>query len=239
MNNKLCVIASKFNKDNGQISKDDLQKELQKIDFSESKIQKSDELQYFKCLHYIKYWLSQADDESLTLQFFALRTKLIYSNMGLIYDCLKKTNIKYDPDSMYSMAQLTLIKAVDAFDPWRGYKFSSYCCTAIFKSFIKLLYKHRINESSEFEKEFLEWDQSVNDQIMTITDIINLGLAGLSQSEEEILSYRFGVALKHYNPSKRYTLREISEFKQLSIERIRQLEEQALSKIRLHLSLGK
>lgn len=72
------------------------------------------------------------------------RKCLIEKNIGLAHmmakKCWEKTpSIRFyydDLDDLISTAKIAICTAADHFDPDRGYKFSTYCCQAIYKLLI-------------------------------------------------------------------------------------------------------
>ena len=66
-----------------------------------------------------------------------------------------------------------------------------------------------------------------------LSDELKTVLEKLPEREEKILRMRYGIGAK-----KQYTLRELGEIMGISRERVRQLEQQALGRIRSSQSIG-
>ncbi len=106
----------------------------------------------FKQLHYCGYRLSKIYKEAdsgrkskaaLKRQYNKwvdrynqIRTRLIEGNLGLVYDLIGRSRFEnLDRDEMSSEGMMALLRAADTFDPWRGYRFSTYACNAILRAF--------------------------------------------------------------------------------------------------------
>lgn len=69
------------------------------------------------------------------------RNELIEQNLGLVHACAKRFNGKgIDYDDLYSAGCLGLVKAIDRFDPDRGYQLSTYAVPVILGE-IRLLFR--------------------------------------------------------------------------------------------------
>lgn len=69
------------------------------------------------------------------------RNELIEQNLGLVHACAKRFSGKgIDYDDLYSAGCLGLVKAIDRFDPDRGYQLSTYAVPVILGE-IKLLFR--------------------------------------------------------------------------------------------------
>ncbi len=69
------------------------------------------------------------------------RNELIEQNLGLVHACAKRFSGKgIDYDDLYSAGCLGLIKAIDRFDPDRGWQLSTYAVPVILGE-IKLLFR--------------------------------------------------------------------------------------------------
>src|SRR5204863_7885212 len=65
-----------------------------------------------------------------------IRERLIQANLGLVYDLIGRSRFgSLERDEMSSEGMMALLRAVDTFDPWRGFRFSTYACNAILRAF--------------------------------------------------------------------------------------------------------
>jgi RNA polymerase sigma factor (sigma-70 family) len=108
---------------------------------------KDEELSYFRALHFVKYKMAlQLEWNRLTPRveslFYAIRNRIISANMGLIFGCIQrfspKSQSRITHNQMLSEGHKSIIKAADCFNPFRGYRFSTYACGAILREFARL-----------------------------------------------------------------------------------------------------
>ena len=64
-----------------------------------------------------------------------IREYIVEKNLGLIYSMFRRFNSPgQDEDDRLSEAMYGLCRAVERFNPWKGYRFSTYACNAIARS---------------------------------------------------------------------------------------------------------
>jgi len=251
---QIKCISEKFNRDQIQIFNSTESHEIflkpigltldpdRHKDFSKNaeRMSPTIERQHFEALHFIKYtvWrhLSLNQDASnLVRLFIILRNRIVCANTPLVYECVKIRRINIDIDALISCGQFILIRAVECFDPWRGYKFSTYACTAIIKQFGKMLANQSVSIENFDAPNIAEKKPTSNESgISDIRAIIHQ--VDLTEQEQHILSCRFGTHIHQFRNDKKHTLKEIAEFIPLSIERIRQIQNNALEKIRRYIA---
>jgi len=78
-----------------------------------------------------------------------LKLSLLTKNMGLVYDMISKSRFDLDYNDMQSDGTYALLRSLEAFDPWRGFRFSTYACNAILKAFSRLAQKEMRKVSTE------------------------------------------------------------------------------------------
>lgn len=59
------------------------------------------------------------------------KEQMVLANMGLIQMCMKRMNIRIDDEELFDVGVLALCKAVNTFDPSKGYQFSTYAAHLI------------------------------------------------------------------------------------------------------------
>ena len=170
------------------------------------------------------------------------KSLLVRSNMGLVCVMAKRTQITgLDYDDLISEGSMALLRSIEKFDVSRGFKFSTYACRAILKSFCRLagkIKKHRERFPTE-NNAVLErisngsdnGEQRHQEVVKTLTDILTNNLAGLSDVEQIIIRERFALS---GSPKKR-TLCEVAKMVSLTDERVRQIQNGALCKLRVFL----
>jgi RNA polymerase primary sigma factor len=221
------------------------------------RITPEEETELFKQLHYSAYRLSRlykAADRSLTPalkrayskwvdRYNQIRTRLIEGNLGLVYQLIGKTRFSnLDRDDMSSEGMMALLRAVDTFDPWRGFRFSTYACNAIIRAFSRaalLDTRRRSRIAGPYDVAFEKSDsqeQSHQDQKALFSErlqrILHLDNADLTDVEKTVMARRFP-----FGPGRiRQTLEEIGKMMRVSKERVRQIQLAAIAKLRAALA---
>ncbi|HNQ22339.1 MAG TPA: sigma-70 family RNA polymerase sigma factor [Phycisphaerae bacterium] len=163
-----------------------------------------------------------------------LRTYLVEQNLGLAYSMMKRFGAKdLDRDELRSEALWALMRAVDRFDPWRECRFSTYACNAIRRALVthwKKVGRYRrvfpAHHDGSYE-ELLERDEATDLYVERLQQVLEHNLGELTALEAKILNRRFPL-----DSSRRLTLQQIGDSIGLSNERVRQLQNRALGKLR-------
>jgi RNA polymerase sigma factor (sigma-70 family) len=179
--------------------------------------------------------------EMLTWYGWAMdaRAALVRANMALVLAMAKRTRIpNVEFSELISEGNMALLRAVEKFDVARGYKFSTYACRAILKGFNRLATKtgrYRQHFPKEFEPELerSDYDQKRHEMqreysVDAVREILVKNRARLSEVERTIVLERFAIASR----TKAKTLAEVGKMVGLTNERVRQIQNHALSKIR-------
>lgn len=168
-----------------------------------------------------------------------IRTRVVEANLGLVYDLIGRSRFDtLDRDEMTSEGMLALLRAADTFDPWRGYRFSTYACNAILRSFSRAALqdsKRRSkivgNYDTDFEKSDLP-ETVHSDQralfVERLGKILRLDNADLTDVEKTVLARRFPFE----DGRQRQTLEDIGKQMRVSKERVRQIQLAAIAKLR-------
>lgn len=174
-----------------------------------------------------------------------LREQIANTNLALVLAMAKRTRMsEVDFADLVSEGNMALLRAVDKFDCARGFKFSTYACRAILKAFSRQgmkLSKHRQRFPTDFDPKlersnFLEnkRDQLEKDAAEEVRRIVVENRADLSDIERTIIEHRFG--LEGRNDDERpMTLEQIGQIIGVTKERVRQIQNKALEKIRIEL----
>ncbi len=223
----------------------------------QGRLSREEELVLFKRLNYCGYRMSRMWDrfDRLTKaeqdrylkwyhQYTRIRERIIDANMGLVFDLLSRNRFKnVSFDELRSEGLMALLRASDTYNPWSGFRFSTYACNSILRSFSRVAVmesKRRHLWASSFEPSMAPADlfeEKHSDRMGLLGErlsaIINDKDAGLSDNERFVLSQRFP-----FQPNKRKaTLVTVGEAMKISKERVRQIQESALNKLRQLLSL--
>jgi len=171
-----------------------------------------------------------------------IRADLVHANLALVPAMAKRMNVPdVEFEEMISEGNMALLRSVDKFDVSRGFKFSTYACRAILTSFSFLARKARryrkyfpAQYSPEMEQgDHLAYTHEVgwHDSVNAVLEILSKNRAGLTALERTVVLERFGLQSR----GKGRTLSKIAKTVGLSTERVRQILDQALAKIRIAL----
>ncbi|MBL8880009.1 MAG: sigma-70 family RNA polymerase sigma factor [Phycisphaerales bacterium] len=179
------------------------------------------------------------------------RGEIVRVNVPLVLAMAKRTRITgVDFADLISEGNLALLRAVDKFDCARGFKFSTYACRAILKSFSRVAVRsarHRGHFPTEFDptlerSDFVERRRDIVERecVEDLKSILMNNLANLNDVEEVVIRARF--ALDEPSPEavelRGKTLEQVGEMIGVTKERVRQIQNKALSKLKLALEEG-
>jgi RNA polymerase sigma factor (sigma-70 family) len=171
------------------------------------------------------------------------RAQLARANLPLVLAMAKRTRLNgLDFNELVSEGNFALLRSVDKFDCARGFKFSTYACRAILKSFSRVAMRtsrYRGQFPAEFDpalekSDFV--DRKRNDLegqcVAEIRDILNHNRAALNDIERTVIRERFAIDATTL-PAKPKTLEQVGEIIGVTKERVRQIQNKALQKIRV------
>ena len=170
----------------------------------------------------------------------ALRSKAVGANMGLVLAMAKRVDYGgVEFTELISEGSMALLRATEKFDCSRGIKFSTYACRAILKGFsraAKQTYRNRNMFPVQWEPimEKDDWEgtkrrEAQQDWVEEVQTIIGRNLAELSDVELSVVGLRFSLDDADRKPM---TLKEVGARLGLTKERIRQIQNNALVKLR-------
>ncbi len=179
-------------------------------------------------------------------RFEHFREYLVRTNLALVLAMAKRTRLgDVDFAEIVSEGNMALIRAVDKFNVDRGFKFSTYACRAILKAFSRTALKssrHKSRFPVEFEPDMekSDWqdrrrDAVEEDCIDELKAIVKENLADLSHVEQTVIRRRFNWEQEEEHP---LTLEEVGRIIGVTKERVRQIQNKALAKIRSVLEEG-
>ena len=168
-----------------------------------------------------------------------IREHIVEKNMGLVYSMIARFGSRnLDEDDMISDALFALARAVDRFNPWRGYRFSTYACNVIARALMRRgkqesNYRKRfpVQHDVSFERPEKSPDDQTELYVERLHRALQHNLGELTELESRILAQRFPNQRED-----RLTFQEIGDAIGLSKERVRQIQNIALGKLREALS---
>ena len=178
------------------------------------------------------------------------REQIAETNLALVLAMAKRTRLSdVDFGDLVSEGNMALMRSVDKFDCERGFKFSTYACRAILKAFSRQGMKnarYRQRFPTEFDPAFEKSDHLevqrktfIEESAMEVKHIVLNNEADLSEVELSVLEHRFGVSdskSEITEPKRALTLEQVGQIIGVTKERVRQIQNKALEKIRIILN---
>jgi len=163
-----------------------------------------------------------------------IREHIFEKNLGLVYSMLGQYGAtRFDRDDLLSEAMLGLMRAVDRFNPSKGYRFSTYACNVIARALRRLgrreiKYQQRLQACYDVCPDWRERlpDTRTELYVERLQLAMEQNRAGLTRLETKIIAKRFPDDYRQ-----RLTFRKIGNIVGLSKERVRQIQNEALSKL--------
>lgn len=214
---------------------------------------RDDEQVLFKGLHACGYALAHLENGwsvgrhtgALKAIYSRILNELMKRNEALIYEMRNKTKISrsLDPDDVASEGYWALYRSVVKFDPWRGFRFSTYSCTSIRRGFVRLvrerqkqfeiiglMREHRTSSVFRPDKTSLV----IGIKIEQVMRALNDNRAGLNDRERFVIEQR----LLHHRDANTEILESIGKLFDVCRERVRQIEFNAVNKLRKSLGVA-
>jgi len=179
-------------------------------------------------------------------RFEHFREYLTRTNLALVLAMAKRVRLgDVDFAEVVSEGNMALIRAVDKFNVERGFKFSTYACRAILKAFSRTALKsnrYRTRFPVEFEPDLekSDWSDRRREQVEEecideLKTIVENNLADLSNVEQTVIKRRFNWQEQEETP---LTLEEVGKIIGVTKERVRQIQNKALAKIKAKMEEG-
>ncbi len=177
-----------------------------------------------------------------THRFMNARGQIVQANIPLVLAMAKRTRLGgLDFNELISEGNFALLRSVDKFDCSRGFKFSTYACRAILKSFSRVAMRtsrYRGHFPTEFDPSLEKSDfvdnkrgETESSCVDDLRDILARNRASLNDVEQTVIRERF--ALDAGAPAvKGKTLEQVGALIGVTKERVRQIQNKALAKIR-------
>ena len=175
----------------------------------------------------------------------ASRDQIVECNMGLVLAMLQTCWYRHvDQDDLISEGNLTLLRCVNQFDCSLGYRFSTFAGNAIRRS-LKYVAEKTVRHQLHFgvsldpgmepvDDRPAPYEEAESNAYADLLRILKGEQAFLTPAEQSVIQTRF-LRAQEVGPEAR-TFRNIGNTMGVSKERVRQLQGQALRKLRLVLS---
>ena len=206
-----------------------------------------EELTLFKAMHACACLLTspkdrkkqpQRNDTELEELYRRIQDYLFQANIGLVYEMRRRSKApRGDDDGLNSEGFWALYQAVRGFDPWRGFRFSTYACTSILRAFLLVARtesrrKDRIRQAMEHPNFTSRIVDEPNPEKELLFDRLTRAVTGpeadLTPTERFVIERRF-LQRPDTRPE---TLEAIGRMIKVSKERVRQIELAGLAKLR-------
>ena len=203
-----------------------------------------DEQELFRALHACAYRATRrpgrrgnsTKERSMWAKRWELiRDHVVERNMPLVHSMMGRFDARgLDHDDILSEAMFALVQAVERFDPWRGFRFSTYACLAIHRAMIrssKSTSRYRRLFPVQHDASFERPEEPANGDglhVERLRRVLDGNLGRLTDLESAILFKRFPRTREEC----RLTLQQIGKAVGLSKERVRQIQNEALGKLR-------
>ena len=172
------------------------------------------------------------------------REQIAETNLALVLAMAKRVRLgEGEYADLIGEGNMALMRSVDKFDCGRGFKFSTYACRSILKSFSRhgiKVSKHKQRFPVEFDPALEQGDgvatiraASERQDAAEVREIVESNRAELSDVEREVVMHRF--AFQGLDQGRAPTLAQVGRLIGLTKERVRQIQNQALAKIRMTL----
>ncbi len=176
-----------------------------------------------------------------------VRSQIVQFNLPLVLAMAKRTRLNgVDYNELISEGNIALLRSVEKFDCGRGFKFSTYACRAILKAFSRVAMR-----TSRYRGRFpVEYDPAMEksdyleikregveaDCVQELKRILLDNSADLNQVEQTVIKERFAIGKPAIGgkPDTK-TLEQVGSMIGVTKERVRQIQNRALQKIRVAL----
>lgn len=202
-----------------------------------------DELMLFKGLHTCAFRaarrpnglpIGMSERRVWARRWQIIREYIVEKNLGLVHLTIRRFRFQtLDEDDLMSEAMYGLGRAIDRFNPWKGFRFSTYACNVIARALLRRgkgesRYRRLfpVQHDSSYEKPSDLGDSRTELCLERLRRALDRNLGELTDLEATVLSHRFPM-----DREPRRTFQEIGCLVGLSKERVRQIQNIALQKL--------
>jgi RNA polymerase primary sigma factor len=170
-----------------------------------------------------------------------LRDRIAQFNLALVLAMAKRVRSSdLDFADLISEGNMALLRAIDKFNVSRGFKFSTYACRAILKAFSRIGVKqtqYRNMFPTDFDPALersdhqrRKFDGHEADCASEVRRLVLNNAAELTDVEQAVIHHRF--AINGPQDAAPLTLEQVGKLVGLTKERVRQIQNKALDKLR-------
>lgn len=193
-------------------------------------------------MHFAAFRADQArtaqDRQRWKQSYFDLRDRVVLGNRKLIFRAIRKNSlVQQMADDLIGECDIIMIRAVAAYNPWMGIRFSTYAFTCLMRGLARLsrrvtakrlLNFMPLDAAGEQALGELDTEISLANEFKPIEEFFKAGNPLLTYREKVVLKRRFGFSADH----DRATLETLGADLGISKERVRQVQTSALAKLR-------
>jgi RNA polymerase sigma factor (sigma-70 family) len=172
-----------------------------------------------------------------------LRDRIVEFNLALVLAMARHVSAaRLDFSELLSEGNMALLRAVDKFDVSRAFKFSTYACRAILKAYSRMsvkrsrmrgLFPAGFDPALEQPEQGRRAGETLAEYTSELRRALDSNEAALTQIERQVIECRF--PMEDDRSTDRPTLQEVGQMVGYSKERVRQIQKQALDKLRGHM----
>ncbi|MBN1345380.1 MAG: sigma-70 family RNA polymerase sigma factor [Phycisphaerae bacterium] len=174
----------------------------------------------------------------------AVRSDIVNANFPLVLAMAKHSRFAViDMNEMISEGNMALLRSINKFDLSKGFRFSSYACRSILKAYSRVAHRisrYRQHFPTEYEESMERSDfldrrrEEHQDHIVEeLQAVLSKNAAHLNDVEHMVIVERFALGRDGQQAPDPKTLGEVGEMVGLTKERVRQIQNRALEKLRI------
>jgi len=174
----------------------------------------------------------------------AIRSEIVNANFPLVLAMAKHSRFSLlDINEMISEGNMALLRSINRYDLTKGYRFSSYACRSILKAFSRVAmrtgrYRHlfptEYDESMERSDDAKRRRDDDREGFLDMLQaVLTKNAAHLNNVERLVIMKRFALENKQQGETEPKTLGEVGQMIGLTKERVRQIQNRALEKLRI------